>query len=140
MEKERWQKDMGNALTEYKESESKFHQNNVQADIYETFQKRISNEAKHLSNPEKRLSPEFKSYQEYFNAKLRQQENIMKDLRAHQRHIKENTENFSNQMKLFKDLRQLLEFKRKTVAEGGDGLVGYQDTQAQGFDRFVVRD
>jgi hypothetical protein len=26
------------------------------------------------------------------------------------------------------------------VAEGGDGLVGYQDTQARGFDRFVVRD
>ena len=64
----------------------------------------------------------------------------MKDLRAHQRHIKDNTENFSNQMKLFRDLRALLDVKRKTVAEGGDGLVGYQDTQARGFDRFVVRD
>ena len=29
----------------------------------------------------------------------------MKDLRAHQRHIKDNTENFGNQMQLFKDLR-----------------------------------
>jgi len=43
-------------------------------------------------------------------------------------------------MKLFKDLRALLDVKRKTVTEGGDGLVGYQDTQARGFDRFVVRD
>ena len=43
-------------------------------------------------------------------------------------------------MKLFRDLRALLDVKRKTVAEGGDGLVGYQDTQARGFDRFVVRD
>ena len=41
----------------------------------------------------------------------------MKDLRAHQRHIKDNTENFGNQMQLFKDLRSLLDVKRKTVAE-----------------------
>lgn len=61
---------MGHNLTEYKESESKFHQNNIQADIYEAFQKRLSNEAKHLADPSKRLSPEFKSYQEFFNAKV----------------------------------------------------------------------
>lgn len=64
------QSDMGNMFVEYKESESKYHANNVQADIYETFQKRISNEAKYLSNPDKRLAPEFKSYQEFFNAKV----------------------------------------------------------------------
>jgi len=61
-EKERLDKDMGHNLTEYKDSESKFHQNNIQADIYEAFQKRLSNEAKHLADPSKRLSPEFKSY------------------------------------------------------------------------------
>jgi hypothetical protein len=49
----------------------------------------------------------------------------MKDLRAHQRHIKDNTENYSNQMKVYKDLRSLLDVKRKTVTQGGDGLVGY---------------
>jgi hypothetical protein len=43
-------------------------------------------------------------------------------------------------MTLFRNLQSLLEIKRKTVAEGGDGLVGYQDSQAQGYDRFVVRD
>jgi hypothetical protein len=43
-------------------------------------------------------------------------------------------------MKLFRDLRALLDVKRKTVTEGGDGLIGYQDTQAKGFDRFIVRD
>jgi hypothetical protein len=41
---------------------------------------------------------------------------------------------------LFKDLRTILELKRKSLLQGGDGLVGYQDTQARGFDRFVVRD
>lgn len=61
-------------------------------------------------------------------------------MRSHQRHIKDNTENYATQMRLFKDLRGLLEIKRKTLAEGGDGLVGYQDSQAQGYDRFVVRD
>lgn len=71
---------------------------------------------------------------------MRQQENIIKDLRAHQRHIKDNTENYSSQMQLFKNLQALLDVKRKTVAEGGDGLLGYQDSQARGFDRFVVRD
>ena len=64
----------------------------------------------------------------------------MKVLREHQRDIKDNAENFSRQMKLYKDLRMLLEAKQKTAAQGGDGLVGYQDTQARGFDRFVVRD
>jgi len=93
-----------------------------------------------MSNPDKRLSAEFKSYNEFFNAKLRQQENVMKDLRAHQRHIKDNTENFGCQMQLFKDLQALLKTKRATVTQNGDGMVGYEDTQARGFDRFVVRD
>ena len=44
------------------------------------------------------------------------------------------------QMHLFKNLHSLLQAKRKTMAEGGDGLVGYQDSQAQGYDRFVVRE
>lgn len=70
MEKERWERDMGSSFTEYKQSESKFHSNNVQNDIYEAFQKRISNEAKFLANPDKKLSQEFKSYQEFFNAKV----------------------------------------------------------------------
>ena len=64
----------------------------------------------------------------------------MRDLRESQRHIKDNSENYSNQMKIFKDMRYLLDVKSRTMASGGDGLVGYQDTQARGFDRFVVRD
>lgn len=36
-EKEQITKDMGSQFVEYKESESKFHSNNVQADIFETF-------------------------------------------------------------------------------------------------------
>jgi hypothetical protein len=94
-----------------------------------------------LNTPDKRLTPEFKSYSEFFNAKLRQQENIVKDLKNHQRHIKDNSENYTMQAKLFKDLRTLLEIKRRSVAQGNnDGMIGYQDTQAKNFDRFVVRE
>ena len=32
---------MGSVFTEYKESETKFHSNNISADILETFQRRI---------------------------------------------------------------------------------------------------
>ena len=71
---------------------------------------------------------------------MRQQENIIKDLKAHQKHIKDNADNFKEQMQLFTNLKHLLKVKAKTAKEGGDGLVGYQDTNAQGFDRFVVRD
>lgn len=76
-----------------------------------------------------------------FCVQLRQQENIVKDLKNHQRHIKDNTENYSLQVKLFKDLRTLLEIKKRSVVQGGnDGMIGYQDTQAIGFNRFVIRE
>ena len=61
-------------------------------------------------------------------------------MRAHQRHIKDNADNYGMQMHLFKNLHELLQAKRKTMAEGGDGLVGYEDNNAQGYDRFVVRE
>ena len=37
-------------------------------------------------------------------------------------------------------MRALLEIKKRSLVNGGDGLIGYQDTQARGIDRFVVRD
>ena len=49
----------------------------------------------------------------------------MRELRETQRHIKDNSENYSNQMRIFKDLRYLLDVKSRTAANGGDGLVGY---------------
>jgi hypothetical protein len=53
---------MGSQFKEYHESESRFHSNNIQADIFEAFQQRLMHEAHFISNPDKRLSPEFKSY------------------------------------------------------------------------------
>ena len=42
---------------------------------------------------------------------------------------------------MFKNVKQLLLVKARLVKDGGDeGMIGYQDQNAQGFDRFVVRD
>lgn len=139
-EKEKMDQDIKQVFKDYVEDERKFHYNNIQTEIYDAFLKRIGNEAKFQSQPEKRLTNEFKSYSEYFNAKLRQQENIVKDLKAHQKHIKDNAENYAEQMSLFRNLKQLLEVKRRAGKDGDGDLIGYQDSNAQGFDRFVVRD
>lgn len=64
------QEEMGSVFSEYKEAESKFHSNNIQADILETFQRRIQNEAKFQANGEDRLAPEYKSYAEFFQVKV----------------------------------------------------------------------
>ena len=97
----------------------------MQADIFETFQKRIQREAQYISNPDKRLMPDVKTFHEYFKIKQEQQEQVMRELRETQKHIKDNSENYSNQMRIFKDLRYLLDVKSRTAANGGDGLVGY---------------
>lgn len=96
IEKDQITKEMGSQFQEYKESESKFHSNNVQADIFETFQKRIQREAQYISNPDKRLMPDVKTFHEYFKIKQEQQETVMRELRETQRHIKDNSENYSN--------------------------------------------
>ena len=75
-EKERIQEEMGSVFTEYKEAESKFHSNNIQADIFETFQRRMQNEAKFLANGEDRLAPEYKSYSEFFQVKVSDHEDL----------------------------------------------------------------
>ena len=49
----------------------------------------------------------------------------MKDLKNHQRHIKDNTENYALQVRLFKDLKNLLEVKRRSLMHEGDGMRGY---------------
>jgi intraflagellar transport protein 81 len=123
--KERIESEVKATFNDYRDDERKFHQNNIQTEIYDAFLKRIGNEAKFINQSDKRLTNEFKSYSEFFAAKLRQQENIIKDLKAHQKHIKDNADNFREQMQLFQSLRHLLETKRRTAKEGGDGLVGY---------------
>jgi len=139
LEKNRLEEDVTQLFSDYKNHESKFHMQNIQEDIQEAFQKRINNESKFLNQPDKRFSPEFKSYTDFFQTKLRQQENVLRDMKDHQRHIKDNAHHYQRQGDLFKNLTQILEIKKRiTIHGGGDGLVGRQDNNAAGFDRFVL--
>ena len=139
-EKGKLDQDVKDVFKDYMEDERKYHYNNIQTEIYDAFLKRIGNEAKFLNQPDKKLTNEFKSYSEFFNAKLRQQENIVKDLKAHQKHIKDNSENYSEQMSLFKNLKKLLEIKKRVGNEGADDGLGYHDNNAKDYNRFVLRD
>jgi len=94
-------------------------------EINEALLKRVGNEARYLKQPDARLSKDYKSYQEFFSAKLKQQESIMRDLKAHQNHIKDNSSNFAKQIKLFQDLRYLLEVKKITAQKATNDLRGY---------------
>ena len=89
-EKEKMGKEVKSTFNDYRKDEKQFHQNNIQTEIYDAFLKRIGNEAKFINQPEERLTNEFKSYTDFFNAKLKQQDSIVKDLKAHQKHIKDN--------------------------------------------------
>ena len=70
-EKEKLDSDIKQGFNDYVEDERKYHWNNIQVEIYEAFQKRIKNEQSFVTQPDKRLTNEFKSYSEFFNAKLR---------------------------------------------------------------------
>ena len=59
-------KDVKEVFDSYKNNERQFHQNNIQTEIYDAFLKRIGNESKFISQPDKKLTNEFKSYQEFF--------------------------------------------------------------------------
>lgn len=61
-EKNKLEEEVKHLYNDYKTEESKFHSANIQNEIFDAFQKRIANEGKFLSQADKRLSNEFKSY------------------------------------------------------------------------------
>lgn len=70
-EKEKMDKEVKSTFNDYREDEKKYHQNNIQTEIYDAFLKRIGNESKFITQPDERLTNEFKSYTDFFNAKLK---------------------------------------------------------------------
>ena len=61
-EKEGLEKDVKSTFDAYREDERKYHFQNIQNEIHDAFLKRINNEAKFVTQADKRLTPEFKSY------------------------------------------------------------------------------
>ena len=78
--------------------------------------KRVTTEQS-CRNGEKKFSAEFASLQENYNWKLQQQTKLTAELRNHQKSLKENHENSSKQVKMFSDLRKLLNLKQKVAEE-----------------------
>ena len=72
-EKNKLDDEVKHLFDDYKTEETRYHQNNIQSEIYDAFLKRIGNEGKFMTSQDKRLSNEFKSYSEFFNAKVSQQ-------------------------------------------------------------------
>lgn len=69
-DKSKIETDAGTQFEEYRTEETKYHWHNIQNEVYDAFLKRIQNEAKYISQPDKKLSQEFKSYTDFFNAKV----------------------------------------------------------------------
>ena len=69
-EKNKLDEDVKAMFEEYRQEETKYHYHNIQSEIYDAFLARTGNEAKFLNSQDKRLSSEFKSYSDFFNAKV----------------------------------------------------------------------
>jgi intraflagellar transport protein 81 len=125
---------------DYKEEETRYHSLNIQSKIYGAIKKMVSMETQFQKNPDARLSDDHKSLSEMYSSKLDQQDNMIKDLKKHQKHVKDNMENYSLQVKLFSDLGKILEVKKHALLAGNTDGIGYEDKGASGYDRFVLRD
>ena len=71
-EKNKLEAEANKLWEDYKSEETKYHQQNINAHIFDALLKRLVNESKFLNTADKRLSREFKSYSESYNQKLKQ--------------------------------------------------------------------
>ena len=139
-DKKNLEEDTNKIWSEYREEETKYHSYNIQTKIYESLKKTIQNETQFLKNPDARFSDDFKSVSEMYNAKLEQEDEMIRDLKKHQRYVKDNLENNSLQVRLFDDLAKILHVKKGAVLAGDNTGIGYEDKNAKDYDRFVLRD
>jgi predicted phage tail protein len=78
---------------DYKEEETKYHSLNIVTKIFDALKNTISMETQFLETPDARFSDSFKSVSEMYSAKLELEDEIIKELKAHQRYIEDNLEN-----------------------------------------------
>ena len=112
----------------YKSEETKYHYMNIQSKIYEAMLKKLKEESNYLKKPDDRLSEDLKSFNEMYSTKVHQEEEMILDLKKHQRYVAENYDNNSKQKDLFANLFKILQVKSATLGEiGGNAERGYQD-------------
>jgi intraflagellar transport protein 81 len=139
-DKNKLKEDTDKLWVDYKEHETKYHSLNIQKKIYDALKKTIKMEAQFQKNPDSRFSDDFKSLTELYGAKLEQQDEQVRDMKKHQKYVKDNLENNSLQVKLFSNLTRILEAKKHAILAGDQNGIGYEDKGASGYDRFVLRD
>lgn len=107
-------------LEETNTMESKFHLLNGKVQIADSQLKRLENEQA-CRKGEKKLNAEYSSLQECYNIKQDQQTKLVAELRNKQKIIKENHETNSRQVRLFSDLKRLLDLKVRINEEERGG-------------------
>ncbi len=85
---------------EFKAAQNKYYQLHFSTKINEDLLKRYEAENSYLTKPDKRLSDEHKSYNDYYKVILSYQENVIKELKDQQKNIKSINEDVSRQVKL----------------------------------------
>ena len=116
LDKNRLEEELSALLEETTAQETKYHLLNTKIQLADSQLKRVTTEQS-CRNGEKKFSAEFASLQENYNWKLQQQTKLTAELRNHQKSLKENHENSSKQVKMFSDLRKLLNLKQKVAEE-----------------------
>jgi intraflagellar transport protein 81 len=109
--------------------ESKYHFLNCKLQLDDALLQRATNEQSFQSG-EKRMGAQTKSIKEVYQARMTDQQNLSNDMRKNQKIIKETSEVNSRQVKLFNDLRRILQLKSRLVK---------QDVQATGVARNMLR-
>lgn len=139
-EKSRLNEEIDKKWTDYKTEETKYHYMNIQSKIYDAMLKKLKEESNYLKKPDARLSDDLKSFNELYQTKVQQEEEMIMDLKKHQRYVKENYENNAVQVDLFANLFKILSVKEATIGQiGGDVEIGYEDNGGQGVDNLVLR-
>ena len=139
-DKKNLEEDTNKLWEEYKEEETKYHSLNIQSTIHSVLKKSVQMETQFQKNPDARFSDDFKSVSEMYSAKLEQEDETIRDLKKHQRYVKDNLENNSLQVRLFDDLAKILAVKKRSALSGEAAGIGYEDKNAKDYDRFVLRE
>lgn len=140
-EKTKLYADIDKLWGEYKSEETKYHYMNIQNTIYESIKSKLMMENSFLKKPDAKMSDDFKSYNELYVTKIKNQEEMLVDLKKHQRYVRDNFDNNTLQVELFNNLQRILDVRKRTLYQSGaDHEIGYVDEDAGGFDRLVVRE
>jgi len=109
--------------------ESRFHYLHCLQGIINVAIKRVNDEVENKFEKKEEDGSVVSSYKELYTSKVKQQEDLCKDLRTQQKKIKESFEPNLKQMSMFTDLQKLLKCKADLQTKASqEALMGIGDT------------